>query len=74
MHDRWLTTMYYIVQDVNNVTFEVKNGDQAEDQSRLDEILEVNDQKQILQFFLEEDARDEDRWADRLASLKPDSP
>jgi uncharacterized protein YbjT (DUF2867 family) len=62
-----------LVQDVNNVTFEVKNDDsRREDQGRLNDILATADQRQIVEYFLTEDARDEEMWGERLSALKPD--
>jgi len=62
-----------LVQDVNNVTFEVKNDDsRREDQGRLNDILSTADQRQIVEYFLTEDARDEEMWGKRLSALKPD--
>jgi len=62
-----------LVQDVNNVTFEVKNDDsRREDQARLNEILSTADQRQIVEYFLTEDAKEEEMWARRLQALKPD--
>lgn len=62
-----------LVQDVNNVTFEVKNDDsRQEDQERLNNILSTPDQRQIVEYFLTEDAKDEEMWGQRLSALKPD--
>jgi hypothetical protein len=62
-----------LVQDVNNVTFEVKNRDtQLEDQNRLNNILSTADQREIVQYFLTEDAKEEEMWGEKLAALKPD--
>lgn len=63
-----------LVQDVNNVTFEVRNTEQAEDRGRLDAILGTSDQRQIVEFFLREDAKEEERWAELLSVLVPDAP
>lgn len=62
-----------LVQDVNNVTFEVKNDDsRQEDQGRLNDIMSTPDQRQIVEYFLTEDAKDEEMWGERLSVLKPD--
>jgi uncharacterized protein YbjT (DUF2867 family) len=63
-----------LVQDVNNVTFEVRNTEEVEDQSRLDAILGTSDQRQIVEYFLREDEREEERWAAQLGALVPDDP
>lgn len=61
-----------LVQDVNKVTFEVRNTEEVEDKGGLDAVLATSDQRQIVEFFLREDEREEERWAERLAALKPD--
>ncbi len=61
-----------LVQDVNNVTFEVKNSDTVEDQGRLNNILSTADQREIVQYFLTEDAKEEEKWGETLAALRPD--
>lgn len=63
-----------LVQDVNNVTFEVRNGEEVVDAAPMEAILGTADQRQIVEYFLREDAREEEFWAERLAALVPDDP
>lgn len=63
-----------LVQDVNNVTFEVRNAEEVVDAAPMEAIRETADQRQIVEYFLREDAREEEFWAERLAMLVPDDP
>lgn len=63
-----------LVQDVNDVTFEVRNGEGDVDMEGLSELFETSEPKRIMQYFLEEDQAEDEMWAQRFAALRPDPP
>jgi ribosome maturation protein Sdo1 len=53
---------------------QVKNGDEEMDSEALQSIFETSDTREIVQYFLEEDAAEDEYYARRFAMLQPDRP